>query len=304
MARLAFSARGGRGGGFKSPGRGGRGGRGGGRGRGGGTPRGRGRGRGGARGGGRGGARGPGAKVIVEPHRHGGVFIAKGKEDVLVTKNLVPGDTVYGEKKIEVELPAPEGSANPIQKVEYRSWNPFRSKLAAAILGGVEKIHIAPGKRVLYLGAASGTTVSHVSDIVGPEGLVYAVEFSHRSGRDLLNVAKKRTNIVPIIEDARHPHKYRMLVGMVDCVFADVAQPDQTRIVALNSHHFLKTGGHFVISIKASCIDSTAKPEAVFASEVKKMKAEKMKPQEQLTLEPYERDHAVVVGIYRPPPKK
>lgn len=120
----------------------------------------------------------------------------------------------------------------------------------------------------MYLGAASGTTVSHVSDIVGPEGLVYAVEFSHRSGRDLLNVAKKRTNIVPIIEDARHPWKYRMLVGMVDCVFADVAQPDQTRIVALNSHHFLKTSGHFVISIKASCIDSTAKPEAVFASEV------------------------------------
>lgn len=82
------------------------------------------------------------------------------------------------------------------------------------------------------------------------EGLVYAVEFSHRSGRDLINVAKKRTNIIPIIEDARHPHKYRMLVGMVDTVFADVAQPDQARIVALNSQYFLKNGGHFVISIK------------------------------------------------------
>ena len=154
------------------------------------------------------------------------------------------------------------------------------------------------------MGAASGTTVSHVSDVVGPEGMVYAVEFSHRSGRDLLNVAKKRTNVVPIIEDARHPHKYRMLVPMVDCVFADVAQPDQARIVALNSQYFLKNGGHFVISIKANCIDSTAEAEAVFAGEVKKMQAEKMKPQEQVTLEPYERDHAVVVGIYRPPPKK
>jgi fibrillarin-like rRNA methylase len=82
------------------------------------------------------------------------------------------------------------------------------------------------------------------------EGLVYAVEFSHRSGRDLINMAKKRTNVIPIIEDARHPHKYRMLVGMVDTVFADVAQPDQTRIVALNAHNFLKNGGHFVISIK------------------------------------------------------
>lgn len=84
------------------------------------------------------------------------------------------------------------------------------------------------------------------------EGLVYAVEFSHRSGRDLLNVAKKRTNIIPIIEDARHPHKYRMLVGMVDTIFADVAQPDQARIVAINAHSFLKNGGHFVISIKVS----------------------------------------------------
>lgn len=234
--------------------------------------------------------------MLVEPHRHEGVFICRGKEDALVTKNMVIGESVYGEKRINVE----EGDT----KIEYRAWNPFRSKLAAAILGGVDQIHIRPGAKVMYLGAASGTTVSHVSDIVGPEGLVYAVEFSHRSGRDLLNVAKKRTNIIPIIEDARHPHKYRMLVGMVDVIFADVAQPDQTRIVALNAHNFLKNGGHFVISIKANCIDSTAAPEAVFASEVKKMSAENMKPQEQLTLEPYERDHAVVVGIYRPPPKQ
>lgn len=234
--------------------------------------------------------------MLIEPHRHEGVFICRGKEDALVTRNMVVGESVYGEKRLSVE----EGET----KIEYRAWNPFRSKLAAAILGGVDQIHIRPGAKVMYLGAASGTTVSHVSDIVGPDGLVYAVEFSHRSGRDLLNVAKKRTNIIPIIEDARHPHKYRMLVGMVDVIFADVAQPDQTRIVALNAHNFLKNGGHFVISIKANCIDSTAPPEAVFASEVKKMSSENMKPQEQLTLEPYERDHAVVVGVYRPPPKQ
>lgn len=212
-----------------------------------------------------------------------------------MTKNLVPGESVYGEKRISVE----EGDT----KVEYRQWNPFRSKLAAAIVGGIENIHMPPGSKVLYLGAASGTTVSHVADVVGPEGVVYAVEFSHRSGRDLINVAKKRTNVIPIIEDARHPHKYRMLVGMVDCIFADVAQPDQARIVGVNAHNFLKNGGHFVISIKASCIDSTAPAEAVFAAEVDKMKQEKMKPREQITLEPFERDHAVVVGVYRAPKK-
>lgn len=243
-----------------------------------------------------------GRRVIIEPHRHEGVFIARGREDALVTKNLVPGEAVYGEKKIAVE----EQSATPGEttKIEYRVWNPFRSKLAAAILGGIEKIHIKPGSKVLYLGAASGTTVSHVADIVGPEGLVYAVEFSHRSGRDLMNVAKKRTNIIPIIEDARHPHKYRMLVGMVDVIFADVAQPDQARIVSINAQHFLKNQGHFVISIKANCIDSTAEPVKVFAGEVKKLQADKLKPQEQLTLEPYERDHAVVVGVYRPVKKE
>ena len=273
---------GGKGGGGKGGGKGGKGGKGGGKGKG------KGKGKGGK------GAKG-GAKVVVEPHRHAGVFVARGKEDVLVTRSMVPGDAVYGEKRINVE----EGEGDEKTKLEYRVWNPFRSKLAAAILGGVDSIHMGPGSKVLYLGAASGTSVSHVSDLVGETGCVYAVEFSHRPGRDLINVAKKRTNIIPIIEDARHPNKYRMLIGMVDCVFADVAQPDQARIVALNSHLFLKNEGHVVISVKANCIDSTAPAEHVFAQEVNKLKAEQFKPLEQLTLEPYERDHAVVIARYR-----
>ncbi|XP_055460818.1 rRNA/tRNA 2'-O-methyltransferase fibrillarin-like protein 1 [Psammomys obesus] len=293
------SSGGGSGGGYGGGGYGG-----GGYGGGGGGSRGRGRKRGDSRDrGGSGHRRGPGRgrnknrrrkaiTVTVEPHRHAGVFIYRGAEDALVTMNLVPGVSVYGEKRVTI---IEDG-----EKVEYRMWNPFRSKLAAAILGGVDRIHIKPKSRVLYLGAASGTTVSHVSDIIGPDGLVYAVEFSHRAGRDLVNVAKKRTNIIPVLEDARHPLKYRMLIGMVDVIFADVAQPDQSRIVALNAHTFLRNGGHFLISIKANCIDSTASAEAVFASEVKKLQQENLKPQEQLTLEPYERDHAVVVGVYRP----
>jgi rRNA 2'-O-methyltransferase fibrillarin len=243
-----------------------------------------------------------GARVIIEPHRHAGVFVARGgKEDLLVTKNLTPGESVYGEKRISVDgpsTPAVDGEVPAQSKVEYRVWNPFRSKLAAGILGGLDDIFIKPGASVLYLGAASGTSVSHVADIVGPTGRVYAVEFSHRSGRDLITMATHRTNVIPIIEDARHPLRYRMLVGMVDVVFADVAQPDQARIVGLNAHLFLKAGGGVLISIKASCIDSTAKPEVVFASEVKKMREERIKPKEQLTLEPFERDHCIVAGIY------
>jgi len=301
---MAFGASGGRGGfsgrgggrGFRGGG-GDRGGRGGGRGgRGGVQSRGRGaggRGRGGPGGrGGRGGARG-GSKVIIEPHKHEGIFIAKGKESMLVTKNLVPGESVYGEKRISIEAGGEDGA-----KIEYRVWNPFRSKLAAGVLGGMDKIFIVPGAKVLYLGAASGTSVSHVADIVGPEGVVYAVEFSARSGRDLINMAKKRTNVIPIVEDARFPHKYRILLSTVDVIFADVAQPDQARIVAHNAHQFLKVDGHVVISIKANCIDSTAPAEAVFDREVNALRAEMFKPLEQITLEPYERDHAMVTARY------
>ncbi|KAK0752134.1 Fibrillarin-domain-containing protein [Schizothecium vesticola] len=306
-------SRGGGRGGFGGGDRGGRGGFGGrGGGRGGGAPRGRGG--FGDRGGGRGGARGRGAprggrgggpggaggkKVIVEPHRHKGVFVARGgKEDLLATANLVPGESVYGEKRISVENPnKEEGGATT--KTEYRIWNPFRSKLAAGILGGLEQIYMKPGSKVLYLGAASGTSVSHVADIVGPTGAVFAVEFSHRSGRDLINMATRRTNVIPIVEDARKPMAYRMLLPMVDVIFADVAQPDQARIVGINAKLFLKTGGGLLISIKASCIDSTAPPEQVFASEVQKLREDKFFPKEQLTLEPYERDHAMVSCVYQ-----
>jgi rRNA 2'-O-methyltransferase fibrillarin len=161
---LQFPAPGGRGG------RGGdRGGRGGGRGAGG---RGASRGGRGGRGAGRGGARG-GSNTVLEPHRHPGVFIAKGKDHMLVTKNLVPGESVYGEKRISIESGV-EGT-----KTEYRVWNPFRSKLAAGVLGGLDEIFIKPGAKVLYLGAASGTSVSHVADIVGPVCLFPTINDVH-----------------------------------------------------------------------------------------------------------------------------
>ncbi|KAL0728827.1 hypothetical protein Bca4012_024920 [Brassica carinata] len=202
-----------------------------------------GRGHGGRVPGGRGPRSGPvgmkgGNKVIVTPHRHEGVFIGKGKDEVILTKNLVPGESVYSEKRISVQNE--DGS-----KVEYRVWNPFRSKLAAAIIGGLDNFWIKPGAKVLYIGAASGTSVSHVSDIVGP-----------------------------------------------------------ARIVALNASFFLKAGGHYMVSIKANCIDATMPAETVFANEVKKLQADELKPAEQITLEPYERDHACVVGGYRIPKKQ
>lgn len=220
---------------------------------------------------------------------------------MLVTKNMTPGESVYGEKRISVETSQTgalsNGDAAPATKTEYRVWNPFRSKLAAGILGGLDHIYIRPGAKVLYLGAASGTSVSHVSDMVGPTGTVFAVEFSHRSGRDLINMATHRTNVIPIIEDARHPQRYRMLVSMVDVLFADVAQPDQARIVIENAKMYLKIEGGLLMSIKASCIDSTETDVMkIFQREVDILsKQDEFQPKEQLTLEPFERGKLIVL---------
>ncbi|CCW71508.1 unnamed protein product [Phytomonas sp. Hart1] len=261
------------------------------------------RGRGGGRGGRASGPNRSNGKPVIKgniflPHvRFQGCYLLSGK-DTLSTRSLVPGVSIYGEKRMNGTV------AGETESHEFRVWNPYRSKLASAIYAGVEHIYMEPSSTVLYLGAASGTTVSHVSDLVGPEGLVYAVEFSHRSGRDLEEMTKRRNNIVPILEDARYPQKYRMLIPhLVDCIFMDVAQPDQARILALNAQHFLKEKGGFVISIKANCIDSTADPSTVFASEVQKLKTLGLRPKEQVSLEPFERDHCVVSGIYKNPPQ-
>jgi rRNA 2'-O-methyltransferase fibrillarin len=254
------------------------------------------RGRGG-RGSGRGGGGGRGLgfkggnRTGVEPHRFPGVFIAHSKGDVLCTRNLNPGKAVYGEKLISVTT-----GDDPI---EYREWNPYRSKIGACVICGFDKLGIKPGATVLYLGAASGTTVSHVSDIVGSAGRVFGVEFSPRVGREFVNLAKSRANIVPIIEDARHPQKYRMIVPMVDCLFADVAQPDQARLFALNAEMFLKNNGYFMICIKASCVDSTIPAAQVFESEQQFLVEKGFKPEEQVDLNEFHRGHTMFIGTYR-----
>jgi len=123
----------------------------------------------------------------------------------LATENLVIGNQVYKEKLV-------------IKKgIEYRLWDPFRSKLAAAIMNGLEIFPITENSSVLYLGVSTGTTISHISDIVGPKGIIFGVEHSSRVARDFLDrVATHRKNIVPIMQDARKPQEYFSVYGKVD----------------------------------------------------------------------------------------
>ena len=153
----------------------------------------------------------------------------------------------------------------------YRLWDPFRSKLAALLLKGRSTRPVLERDAVvLYLGAATGTTVSHVSDIAS-DGLVYAVEFSTRSMRDLVRLCERRKNIVPILADAARPEEYAFLVEPVDLVYQDIAQRSQAEIASINCARYLLPGGDLILMLKTRSVDVTAFPEAVLQSEMKNL---------------------------------
>ncbi len=200
----------------------------------------------------------------------------------IATKNLTPGRRVYGERLLRVK------------GEEYRVWSPSRSKLAAAIKKGLKNLPLESTSRVLYLGAAQGTTASHISDIV-TQGVVYCIEFSAFALRKLLEVATYRKNMIPVLGDARKPEGYAFLLEEVDVLYQDIAQPDQSDILIKNAELFLKSRGYVMMAIKARSINSSLPPEKVFSKEVKKLKKAGFKVVQQLRLEPYEKDHAFLL---------
>ncbi|ADT84277.1 fibrillarin-like rRNA/tRNA 2'-O-methyltransferase [Thermococcus barophilus] len=220
----------------------------------------------------------------IKKHKFPGVyvFIDEDGSEKIATKNLVPGQKVYGERIVKWE------------GEEYRIWNPRRSKLAAAIMNGLKNFPIKPGVSVLYLGIASGTTASHVSDIVGWEGKIFGIEFSPRVLRELVPIVEERRNIIPILGDATKPEEYRALVTKVDVIFEDVAQPTQAKILIDNAKAYLKSRGYGMIAVKSRSIDVTKEPEEVFKM-VEEELGEYFEIVERISLEPYEKDHALFV---------
>lgn len=161
-------------------------------------------------------------------------------EEALATR----GPPVYGE-------PTENG---------WRRWSTQRSKVAG-LLDREMAVEIAPSSTVLYLGAASGTTASHVADVATH---VYAVEFAPRPMRDLLEVVEARDNLIPLLEDARRPERYAHVVEAdVDVVVQDVATRGQAD-VALANRRFLAPDGRLVLAVKARSEDVSRSPEAVF----------------------------------------
>jgi fibrillarin-like pre-rRNA processing protein len=200
----------------------------------------------------------------------------------LYTENFAPGTKVYGERILKLDK-------------EYREWEPTRSKLAAAILNRIKNMPIKKGSKVLYLGASTGTTVSHVSDIVGEKGITYCVEFSERVFREFLRVASARENIVPILSDARKISNFDW-IEECQTVFCDLAQSDQTEIAIRNCDEFLSDGGLLLLSIKSQSIDISKRPDQVYKEEADKLAKSGFKILEIINLEPHEQKHALIVA--------
>lgn len=203
----------------------------------------------------------------------------------IYTQNLVKGKKVYGEQLIEKQAGA----------IELREWQPERSKLGAAIVNGLRDLPVKQGSIVLYLGASTGTTISHVSDTVGRDGFIYGIEFAERVLRSLLELARERKNIAAIKADARKPEEYRWIEAC-DVVFTDLAQPDQTEIAIRNCNEFLKHGGFLLLSVKSQSIDVTKKPQQVYEEEKSKLEKAGFTVLQMINLEPYEEKHAMILA--------
>ena len=210
-----------------------------------------------------------------------GLFEDKG---FLWTLNKVPGHSVYGERLRK---------AGPN---EYRHWNPHRSKLCALATKDSSTPWIDPKDDVLYLGASTGTTVSHVSDLTS--GLVYAVEFSPRSVRDLLWNVEPRKNVVPILEDAGRPERYAAYIAKpVATLLQDVAQRHQVDIF-LRNVPFVQKGGLGFLFVKARSINVSESPTLIYKEVERRLDEAGLQILRQVDLEPFEQDHrAFVVRI-------
>lgn len=174
----------------------------------------------------------------------------------LYTKNLDIGTRVYGERVVDYK------------GIEYREWDPYRSKLAALILENPISNFLSENLKCLYLGASSGTTISHLSDIV-ESGVIYGVEFSERSIRQLIQNTSNRKNIIPILGDVRYPETYaKSIFTSMDLIYQDVAQPNQAEIAKINCNYYLREGGILILAIKSQSIDSVQKSEKIYAQEI------------------------------------
>ena len=224
------------------------------------------------------------SEINIRAHpKHSNVYISGVPQNLkLYSKNLVPGKNVYGEKLIS------------FKGEEYREWDPFRSKLAAMILEKPSLDFLRKDLNCLYLGASSGTTISHLSDIVS-NGIIYGVEFAERSMRQLIQNTDKRKNVVPILGNANFPESYaNSIFTPIDLVYQDVAQPNQAQIAIENCNYYLKDNGILILAIKSQSIDSVQKSEKIYLQEIRILEKEGYSIIDNINIHKYAANHIIL----------
>jgi len=220
---------------------------------------------------------------VSETYIQGLFKVDDAEKSRLATINATMGKTVYDEDLFKFE------------GKEYRYWDPYRSKFAAAYLSGMKSLPQIKEKSILYLGVSTGTTASHFSDI-NTDGVIFGIEFSSKVMRKFFRLSEQRSNLIPILADARKPEEYSSFVLEADLIYQDVAQPDQATIFGRNALEFLRSGGFGIIAIKSQSIDVSLEPEKVFSNQIKELEKDfGLELIEYKTIEPYEKKHAVVV---------
>jgi fibrillarin-like pre-rRNA processing protein len=223
------------------------------------------------------------SNINIRSHpKYSNVYISGTSQNLrLYSKNLVPGNSVYGENLVY------------FKGEEYREWDPFRSKLAAMILEKPSVDFLSKKMKCLYLGASSGTTISHLSDIIS-EGIIFGVEFSERSMRQLIQNTNNRINVIPILGDANFPERYaNSIFTPIDIIYQDVAQPNQAQIAVENGNYYLKEGGTLIIAIKSQSISSVQKSEKIYMQEKKVIEKAGYKIIENLNIHKYAANHII-----------
>ncbi|EDW14401.1 rRNA 2'-O-methyltransferase fibrillarin [Drosophila mojavensis] len=227
------------------------------------------------------------SELSIEQQQFSGAFVSRGKDDSLqlMTRCSAVIEDGFGEETLVADYNG--------ECCRFRIWSPYKSKLAAALLKDLAHVPIFEGSKVMYLGAATGCSVSHLADIVGAGGVVYAVETSPWANSELLSLAKRRSNVVAIIEDATMPYKYhRVISESVDFLFCDTLHHEQLRILMLHARHFLRPGGRFALMLTGTPQDAAG------IGAVSRLHAEQLDALDQISLQPYVHGQFLLAGVY------
>ena len=128
--------------------------------------------------------------------------------------------------------------------------------------------------------------------------MIYSIENSPIAVKHLIKLSEKRKNVIPILADANHPHRYSLIVSIVDIVYQDISQRNQAEIFIENINKYLKENGSGIIMVKARSIDVSLNPKKVYEKVCTKLKENNLNIINKIDLEPYEKDHAAIVVTF------